>query len=51
MFTGKEVTPQTGPFEDPAFVTPTKRQNEKPGRTKSKEKKENSKSKENCKQQ
>ncbi|XP_053500215.1 coiled-coil domain-containing protein 187 isoform X2 [Ictalurus furcatus] len=46
-----QATPQAGSCEEPAFVAPTKRQNDKPGRTKSKEKKENSKSKENCKQQ
>ncbi|KAB5546197.1 hypothetical protein PHYPO_G00069330 [Pangasianodon hypophthalmus] len=44
-----QTTPQA--CEEPAFVAPTKRQNDKPGRAKSKEKKENSKSKENCKQQ
>ncbi|XP_076132318.1 coiled-coil domain-containing protein 187 [Alosa pseudoharengus] len=38
--------------EEPAFVQPTKRPNEtKPGRTKAKEKKQNAKQKENCKQQ
>ncbi|XP_062396302.1 coiled-coil domain-containing protein 187 [Sardina pilchardus] len=38
--------------EQPAFVQPTKRPNEtKPGRAKAKEKKENAKQKENCKQQ
>lgn len=39
--------------EQPTFVPPTKRQNDKPGRAKdkSKDKKENIKQKENCKQQ
>ncbi|KAA0707215.1 hypothetical protein E1301_Tti002536 [Triplophysa tibetana] len=37
--------------EQPAFVPPTKRHNDKPGRVKSKDKKENIKQKENCKQQ
>ncbi|MCJ8741538.1 hypothetical protein PDJAM_G00071830 [Pangasius djambal] len=46
-----QTTPQAGSCEEPAFVAPTKRQNDKPGRAKAKEKKENSKSKENCKQQ
>ncbi|KAK2825432.1 hypothetical protein Q7C36_019359 [Tachysurus vachellii] len=46
-----QTTPQTWSSEEPAFVAPTKRHNEKAVRAKSKEKKENSKSKENCKQQ
>ncbi|XP_060794354.1 coiled-coil domain-containing protein 187 isoform X4 [Neoarius graeffei] len=46
-----QTPPQAGSCKEPAFVAPTKRQNDKPGRTKSKEKKENAKSKENCKQQ
>ncbi|XP_053338652.1 coiled-coil domain-containing protein 187 isoform X4 [Clarias gariepinus] len=46
-----QTTPQAGSCEEPTFVAPTKRQNDKPGRAKSKEKKENTKSKENCKQQ
>ncbi|XP_057175563.1 coiled-coil domain-containing protein 187 isoform X2 [Triplophysa rosa] len=37
--------------EQPTFVPPTKRHNDKPGRVKSKDKKENFKQKENCKQQ
>lgn len=37
--------------EQPTFVPPTKRQNEKLGRAKPKDKKENIKQKENCKQQ
>lgn len=37
--------------EEPSFVQPTKRPNEKLGRAKAKDKKENSKQKENCKQQ
>ncbi|XP_072553265.1 coiled-coil domain-containing protein 187 isoform X3 [Salminus brasiliensis] len=47
-------TPHTGScdhVEEPAFVQPTKRQNDKPIRVKSKEKKENTKPKESCKQQ
>ncbi|XDV46188.1 hypothetical protein PO909_014123 [Leuciscus waleckii] len=39
------------PLEEPTFVPPTKRQGDKPGRAKPKEKKENSKQKDNCKQQ
>ncbi|XP_056095676.1 coiled-coil domain-containing protein 187 isoform X2 [Rhinichthys klamathensis goyatoka] len=39
------------PLEEPAFVPPTKRQGDKPGQAKPKEKKENSKQKDNCKQQ
>ncbi|KAF4078060.1 hypothetical protein AMELA_G00195070 [Ameiurus melas] len=46
-----QATPQAGSYEEPAFVAPTKRQNDKPVRTKSKVKKEKTKSKENCKQQ
>lgn len=37
--------------EQPTFVPPTKRHNDKPVRVKSKDKKENIKQKENCKQQ
>ncbi|TSR39581.1 Coiled-coil domain-containing protein 50 [Bagarius yarrelli] len=44
-----QTTPQAGSCKEPAFVTATKRQNDKVVRAKSK--KENSKSKENCKQQ
>ncbi|XP_073679455.1 coiled-coil domain-containing protein 187 isoform X3 [Garra rufa] len=39
------------PLEEPTFVPPTKRHSDKPGRVKPKEKKENAKQKENCKQQ
>ncbi|XP_026055780.1 coiled-coil domain-containing protein 187 isoform X2 [Carassius auratus] len=39
------------PLEEPTFVPPTKRQSDKLGRVKPKEKKENTKPKENCKQQ
>ncbi|XP_039508722.1 coiled-coil domain-containing protein 187 isoform X2 [Pimephales promelas] len=39
------------PLEEPTFVPPTKRQGDKPGQAKPKEKKENSKQKDNCKQQ
>ncbi|XP_052397261.1 uncharacterized protein LOC127944894 isoform X2 [Carassius gibelio] len=39
------------PMEEPTFVPPTKRQSDKLGRVKPKEKKENAKQKENCKQQ
>ncbi|XP_050952004.1 coiled-coil domain-containing protein 187 isoform X3 [Labeo rohita] len=39
------------PLEEPTFVPPTKRQSDKQGRVKPKEKKENAKQKENCKQQ
>ncbi|XP_051518311.1 coiled-coil domain-containing protein 187 isoform X5 [Myxocyprinus asiaticus] len=39
------------PLEEPTFVAPTKRQSDKLGRVKTKEKKENVKQKENCKQQ
>lgn len=39
------------PLEEPTFVPPTKRQSDKPGRVKPKEKKENTKQKDNCKQQ
>ncbi|XP_051735053.1 coiled-coil domain-containing protein 187 isoform X3 [Ctenopharyngodon idella] len=39
------------PLEEPTFVPPTKRQSDKLGRVKPKEKKENAKQKENCKQQ
>ncbi|KAG9269711.1 trichohyalin-like isoform X1 [Astyanax mexicanus] len=49
-----QATPQTGSCgvtQDPAFVQPTKRQNDKPVRVKTKEKKENTRPKENCKQQ
>ncbi|XP_027026207.2 coiled-coil domain-containing protein 187 [Tachysurus fulvidraco] len=49
--TSEIQTPQAWSCEEPAFVAPTKRHNEKAVRAKSKEKKENSKSKENCKQQ
>uniref|UniRef100_W5L1K9 Coiled-coil domain-containing protein 50-like n=1 Tax=Astyanax mexicanus TaxID=7994 RepID=W5L1K9_ASTMX len=57
VFTGPcqvQATPQTGSCgvtQDPAFVQPTKRQNDKPVRVKTKEKKENTRPKENCKQQ
>lgn len=40
-----------GAREEPNFVQPTKRANEKLGTAKAKEKKENSKQRENCKQQ
>lgn len=49
-----QSTPQTGSCDltqEPTFVQPTKRQNDKPVRVKTKEKKENSRPKENCKQQ
>ncbi|KAI4875597.1 hypothetical protein NFI96_020120 [Prochilodus magdalenae] len=49
-----QVPAQAGSFdltEEPAFVQPTKRHNDKPVRVKSKEKKENTKPKESCKQQ
>ncbi|XP_051948014.1 trichohyalin-like isoform X2 [Xyrauchen texanus] len=39
------------PMEEPTFVPPIKRQSDKLGRVKTKEKKENVKQKENCKQQ
>uniref|UniRef100_A0A8C2AH25 Coiled-coil domain containing 187 n=1 Tax=Cyprinus carpio TaxID=7962 RepID=A0A8C2AH25_CYPCA len=39
------------PLEEPTFVPPTKRHSDKLGRVKPKEKKENAKQKENCKQQ
>ncbi|ROL46973.1 Coiled-coil domain-containing protein 50 [Anabarilius grahami] len=39
------------PLEEPTFVPPTKRQSDKLGQVKPKEKKENAKQKENCKQQ
>ncbi|XP_067302021.1 coiled-coil domain-containing protein 187 isoform X2 [Pseudorasbora parva] len=39
------------PLEEATFVPPTKRQNDKTGRVKPKEKKENAKQKDNCKQQ
>ncbi|KAK7129079.1 hypothetical protein R3I94_017329 [Phoxinus phoxinus] len=39
------------PLEEATFVPPTKRQGDKPGQAKPKEKKENSKQKDNCKQQ
>ncbi|XP_052397260.1 uncharacterized protein LOC127944894 isoform X1 [Carassius gibelio] len=55
-FTGlcQNQTSQIGlnsPMEEPTFVPPTKRQSDKLGRVKPKEKKENAKQKENCKQQ
>ncbi|XP_058265556.1 coiled-coil domain-containing protein 187 isoform X2 [Hemibagrus wyckioides] len=46
-----QTTTQACSSEEPTFVAPTKRHNDKTVRAKSKEKKENSKSKENCKQQ
>ncbi|NP_001417741.1 coiled-coil domain-containing protein 187 isoform 2 [Danio rerio] len=49
-----QTSPQAGsynPLDEPTFVPPTKRQSEKLGRVKTKEKKENVKQKENCKQQ
>ncbi|KTG06075.1 hypothetical protein cypCar_00000608 [Cyprinus carpio] len=39
------------PLEEPTFVPPTKRHSDKLGRVKPKEKKENAKQKDNCKQQ
>ncbi|KAL7859809.1 hypothetical protein SRHO_G00149560 [Serrasalmus rhombeus] len=47
-------TPEAGSLDlmgEPTFVPPTKRHSDKPVRVKSKEKKEHTKSKENCKQQ
>ncbi|XP_056305704.1 coiled-coil domain-containing protein 187 isoform X4 [Danio aesculapii] len=49
-----QTSPQAGsynPLDEPTFIPPTKRQSEKLGRVKTKEKKENVKQKENCKQQ
>ncbi|XP_030625811.1 coiled-coil domain-containing protein 187 [Chanos chanos] len=49
-----QAAPQVGLYdqtEEPAFVPPTKRQSEKGGRGKSKEKKESVRQRENCKQQ
>ncbi|KAK3518841.1 hypothetical protein QTP70_014992 [Hemibagrus guttatus] len=46
-----QTTTQACSSEEPVFVAPTKRHNDKTIRAKSKEKKENAKSKENCKHQ
>nr|XP_055044007.1 coiled-coil domain-containing protein 187 isoform X1 [Misgurnus anguillicaudatus]XP_055044008.1 coiled-coil domain-containing protein 187 isoform X1 [Misgurnus anguillicaudatus] len=49
---GPQQVDSSNPAEEqPSFVPPTKRQNEKLGRAKPKDKKENIKQKENCKQQ
>ncbi|XP_016381524.1 uncharacterized protein LOC107718813 isoform X2 [Sinocyclocheilus rhinocerous] len=53
-FCQNQTSQQVGlksPLEEPTFVPPTKRQSDKLERVKPKEKKENAKEKENCKQQ